>query len=232
MSKSIHLYRSTVSPLLEKYLLQLMSEPLFLPFRLVGGTNLSLREGHRISEDIDLFTDAEYDSLDFSKFEKFLQNNFKYFYSTDKTNITSFGRPYYIGESEDRCLKLDLFYTDPFIKPVEIYHGIRFASLEDIAAMKLEAVNTGARKKDFWDIHVLLQKYTFEELLNFYQQRYPYNATTHELCEKMVDFKDIDGDFNPRCLLGKDWDMIKLDIIDVVMNYMNNSESNDTKPTV
>ncbi len=34
----------------------------FAPFRLVGGTSLSLRYGHRMSDDIDLFTDAEYGS--------------------------------------------------------------------------------------------------------------------------------------------------------------------------
>lgn len=38
-------------------------------FRLVGGTNLALKFNHRISTDIDLFTDAEYGSLDFSLFE-------------------------------------------------------------------------------------------------------------------------------------------------------------------
>ena len=47
----------TVTPLLKNTLQQLMSEPLFVPFRLVGGTNLSLRYGHRLSIDIDLFTD-------------------------------------------------------------------------------------------------------------------------------------------------------------------------------
>lgn len=35
----------------------------FEPFRLVGGTALSLQMGHRLSVDIDLFTDAEYGTL-------------------------------------------------------------------------------------------------------------------------------------------------------------------------
>jgi len=47
-----------------------MSEELFVPFRLVGGTNLSLLYGHRKSDDIDLFTDADYGSLDFDSFLK------------------------------------------------------------------------------------------------------------------------------------------------------------------
>lgn len=39
-------------------------------FRLVGGTALSLQLGHRMSVDIDLFTDAPYRSVDFTAIEK------------------------------------------------------------------------------------------------------------------------------------------------------------------
>ncbi len=63
------LHYETVSPMLKEILQQLMSEKLFVPFRLVGGMNLSLRYGHRKSVDIDLFTDADYGSLDFEYFE-------------------------------------------------------------------------------------------------------------------------------------------------------------------
>lgn len=55
-------------------------------FRLVGGTNLALRFNHRISTDIDLFTDAEYGSLDFSQFENWLKNNFSYYVCTDNSD--------------------------------------------------------------------------------------------------------------------------------------------------
>lgn len=53
------LHYNTVTSLLRETLDILMSEDLFSPFRLVGGTNLSLRLGHRMSDDIDLFTDAK-----------------------------------------------------------------------------------------------------------------------------------------------------------------------------
>jgi hypothetical protein len=42
-----------------------MSEEIFSPFRLAGGTALSLQIGHRKSIDIDLFTDQIYGSIDF-----------------------------------------------------------------------------------------------------------------------------------------------------------------------
>ena len=109
------LFYNTVTPLLKEALNVLMAEPLFAPFRLVGGTNLSLRLGHRLSVDIDMFTDAPYNSLDYKTFEKFLQAKFNYYYSGDPTSIIGFGRGYHIGNSKDDCIKLDLMYTDPFI---------------------------------------------------------------------------------------------------------------------
>ena len=59
------LYRETVPETLWETLLKLMDLPVLNDFRLVGGTSLSLMMGHRISVDIDMFTDQEYGSVDF-----------------------------------------------------------------------------------------------------------------------------------------------------------------------
>ncbi|MFV0581178.1 MAG: nucleotidyl transferase AbiEii/AbiGii toxin family protein [Parabacteroides gordonii] len=45
-----------------------MSNDLFLPFLLVGGISLSLQLGHRMSVDIDLFSDHEMTLLIFKRF--------------------------------------------------------------------------------------------------------------------------------------------------------------------
>jgi hypothetical protein len=47
------LFWNTVDPTLRAVLADTMIEPLFEPFRLVGGTALSLQLGHRKSVDID-----------------------------------------------------------------------------------------------------------------------------------------------------------------------------------
>jgi hypothetical protein len=52
------LHWETVNDLLKHSLSELMDNRLFDDFRLVGGTALSLHIGHRLSIDIDLFTDA------------------------------------------------------------------------------------------------------------------------------------------------------------------------------
>lgn len=52
------LHYNTINDALKSSLDILMTSPLFDSFRLVGGTALSLQKGHRISIDIDLFSDA------------------------------------------------------------------------------------------------------------------------------------------------------------------------------
>lgn len=211
----VELHYNTVTPLLKEILLKLMVEPLFEPFRLVGGTNLSLRFGHRISVDIDLFTDAEYRSLDFRVFEQYLQKTFPLYYGSDSGSIVGMGRSYFIGKSEAEYVKLDLMYADPFIRKPEIIDGIRMASTDDIVAMKINVISRGGRKKDFWDIHYLLGQYTFEQMLELHAQRHEWEHDAESLIRKFRDFSIADEMPDPICLMGKDWDDIKIDLIEI-----------------
>lgn len=213
------LHYNTVTPLLRNALSMLMDEPLFNPFRLVGGTNLSLRLGHRKSIDIDLFTDAQYGSLDFRQYEIFLKNNFPYYDNGDPTSIVGFGRGYYIGTSKDDCIKLDLMYTDPFINDAELIDGIRMASLEDIAAMKINAISRGGRKKDFWDVNKLLETYSLKEMLGLHKRRHEWEHDEEQLLDSLIDFSEANMMDDPVCLEGKDWDDIKLSFVDLVYSY-------------
>ena len=82
---------------------------IFAPFLLVGGTALSLQLGHRVSDDIDLFTDAEYGSLDFQAMQSWLRNRFPYCIG-DCGTIVGFGASYIVGNSREESVKVDLFY--------------------------------------------------------------------------------------------------------------------------
>lgn len=142
------LHYETVEPILKDILAKLMSCSLFDRFRLVGGTSLSLQLGHRISVDIDLFTDVEYDSIDFLEIQSWLRSTFPYCEGECGEN-TGFGTYYMIGYDRDKCVKLDLYYTDDFIRPVKVVDNIRMATVEEIAAMKLSAISRGGRKRIF-----------------------------------------------------------------------------------
>lgn len=56
------LYKETVTGTTLELLKRLMADPGLAQFALVGGTNLSLRLGHRKSIDLDLFTNSSFDA--------------------------------------------------------------------------------------------------------------------------------------------------------------------------
>ncbi len=211
MGSNLH-YNST-SPQLVGILKKLMAAKELNAFRLVGGTALSLLRGHRESVDIDLFSDALYDSIDFKAIDTFLRKTFSYV-DTNEYKVAGPGKSYYIGANKDDCVKLDLFYTEPFIQEILLIDGIRFATIEEIIAMKIDVISQGGRKKDFWDIHELKDDYSIEKMLALHKERYPYNHDEDQIRSNFSDFKNADGDFDPICLKGKHWEIIKLDLID------------------
>ena len=206
---------NTVTPLLRSILETLMQAEVFNNFRLVGGTALSLYCGHRMSIDIDLFTAEEYGSIDFEAIHAFLRNTYSYVDTNDFAEI-GFGKSYYIGDSREDCIKLDLFYTDSFIDEEVITDGIRMATIEEIIAMKLDVVSRMSRKKDFWDIHELKDDYTIAEMFALHEKRYPHTHDRELLINNFTDFSEADDDFEPDCLRGKHWELIKLDIIEYI----------------
>jgi len=209
------LYLNTVSDLLWSALKQLMSIEEFNNFRIVGGTSLSLQLGHRESIDIDLFTDAEYGSIDFKLLEAKLIESFPYV-DLPSTDFVGMGKSYFIGNNENESVKLDLFYTDPFVFPCVLEQNIRFSSIEEVVAMKFEVIANGGRKKDFWDIHELLETYTLDKMIDFYLLRNPYGYSKNELLLKVVDFSVAEDDFTPNCYREKVWELIKLDLEKII----------------
>ena len=209
------LHYNTVSKTLTKCLKELMTEPLIKDFVLVGGTSLSLQLGHRVSIDIDLFTDSLYGNVNFNAIQEMLRSKFN-FCIGDCGNIVSFGTSYLIGDTNEDAVKLDLFYTEPFIRKVQIIDGIRMASLEDIVAMKLHVMGDGGRKKDFWDLNELQSRFTLNQMLDLYEEKFPYDYTREEIIKGLNDFSKADNEPNPICFRNKQWDFIKLEMIDFV----------------
>ena len=210
---------STVSPYLKSVLKIVMDSDILKPFRLVGGTSLSLQLGHRISIDIDLFTDSDYGSLNFEDIETFLKSKFSFIVFSSE--LTSFGKSYFIGSSENIAVKLDVFYSDPFIDDELLIDNIRLASLKDITAMKIEVIQNGGRKKDFWDLHELLNYFSLEEMLAFHKIRYPFTHDSDLIIKNFTNFQIADEDFEVLCLKGKHWEVIKSDFENLIKKFTN-----------
>jgi Nucleotidyl transferase AbiEii toxin, Type IV TA system len=206
-------YYNTVSPLLLSVLKVIMKAKEFKDFRLVGGTALSLFKGHRMSVNIDLFTDAIYESIDFKAIDNYLRNTYSYV-DTSNNEIIGMGKSYYVGKSKNNCIKLDVYYTDDFIDNFKLIDGIRFASINEIIAMKMDVILRGGRKKDFWDIHELIPEYDLKQMISLHKKRYPYSHNLKALKNNFVNFTQANDYFNPICLKQKHWELIKLDLMD------------------
>lgn len=208
-------YYNTVNNLLKDSLTILMKSAVFEPFRLVGGTALSLQVGHRESVDIDLFCDLPYKTIDFKKIDEFIERSFAY--HDHSPNIDpAIGKSYLIGEERSKAVKLDVYYTDSFIQPPVTLDNIRMATVEEIIAMKVDVVQRIGRKKDFWDLHELFPKYNLDTMLKLHEQRYPYSHNKNLIMQNFIDFRLADDDLDPICMRGKYWEFIKEDIIDFV----------------
>ncbi len=73
--------------------------------------------------------------------------------------------------------------------------------MEDIAAYKLEAICHRKDKKDYVDLAVLLNKYTFAQMINFYVEKYPY-ADKRVILSEVDNIKDLEKSKEPRMLIA------------------------------
>lgn len=175
---------------------RLMADENLADFYLVGGTALSLKLGHRISIDIDLFIGRDFDSSEISEHLK------KVYGLTDEKTVKNG----VFGFIDD--VKVDFIsHQYPLIKSVELTSGIRMLSLEDIGAMKLSAiVQNGSRIKDFIDVYSLLEKLPLGVLVKAYADKYP-EASPQIAKTSLLYHKDIDFSVPIKLLDRKfDWD--------------------------
>ena len=155
--------------------------------------------------------------MDLQKIDILLRETFNY---VDQGTTDSFqiGLMRFIGNSPEQSIKLDLFFTDKFIRAPIVQEGIKLASVEDIAAMKLELITRGGRKKDFWDLMEIIDHYNFPMLIDIFREKYPY-LEIDDLLAGLTDFTLADEQEDPVCLRGRIWELIKLDIEEIFKNH-------------
>lgn len=217
------LHTSTTSEELLQVLRTLMKVPSLNSFRLVGGTALSLLRGHRMSEDIDMFASVEYGSIDFEAIENEVRGLFQTVVNDNdifgiqiENNI---GLHLHIGIRENPSVKTDIlnWTTAEFIYPVLEIDEIRFATVEEIALMKLDTISRGGRKKDFWDMSEILDTYKLQDLLARYPAKYPYSEV-QDVINGMTNFQVADQVPDPICLKQKHWDLVKMEMQEAVIS--------------
>lgn len=190
------LFIETVESNTFSLLRELSKEEFLENFRLAGGTSLALQIGHRVSIDLDFFTVGHgliFDEYDLAKKWK-----------TEVLNKTESILNTYIDD-----VKVDFVATPyPFISKERVLEKLRLASMEDIGAMKFSAVTGRGSKKDFIDIHFLLQHYSFQELLGFFSTKYR-DASEFLLFKSLMYFEDADNEPLPKMLKPITWEEVK-----------------------
>lgn len=177
-------------------------------FYLAGGTALSLILGHRKSIDLDFF------SSHFPKPEILL------------SKLISFN-PKIIGQDKGT---LDLYIDDvkvsfleykyPLIGNFLDFEGVKIASLEDIACMKLSAISSRGTKKDFIDLYFILKKLGFKKLILLFKEKFEgIDYQMAHILKSLVYFEDANKDPDPVFLVDLDWLKTKKFLEDCVRDY-------------
>ena len=206
------LHTQTVEPHTLALLKRLMELPSLQSFNLVGGTALSLLYGHRSSVDLDLFFHEKFD-------HKIIEDEFVSEFGSDfiyEHGHKQFGIFCYIQN-----VKVDIVYFPHLpILPYETIDGIRMYQVGDIAAMKIQAILGRAKKKDFWDLHELLQHFSLQQIMDWHKQKYPSQMLAISIPNAISYFVEAEDSETPISFKKQTWKQIKKDISKVVSDYL------------
>ena len=187
---------------------QLQSLGILSEMRLVGGTSLALQIGHRKSIDIDLFGNlsAEYENL--------------------IDELKTIGEVVPLKNSKNihsllvNDIKVDIVnYEYEWLTNKITIDNIQLASIEDIAAMKLNAIIGRGSKKDFIDLFFILKNYSLATLMDFYTKKYN-DGSTFLVLKSLTYFEDADMEEMPFMFNNIDWQTIKGNIKKAHADYI------------
>ena len=206
------LHIKTVEPHTFSILKELMTIPELLNFSLVGGTALSLLYGHRVSIDLYLFSNKAFENRSVTEA---LKNRFQDKFVMEEKQA-KFGIFCYIDE-----VKVDIIrHLHPLIRPEITVEDIRMFSVEDIIAMKVQAILGRGKKKDFWDIAELLQDFSIKEFIQFHKEKYTTQNLLITVPQAITYFANAEESEAPISLKNQTWQNVQEIIQKKVRDYL------------
>ena len=122
----------------------------------------------------------------------------------------------HIGE-----IKVDIVrYPFAKIATTETVDGIRIYSDDDIGAMKIQAILSRGKKKDFWDLAELLEHHPLSRIIENHEKKFPNQMYAISTPNALVYFVDADKSEDPICLKGRKWPAVKDLIRDAVDRHL------------
>ena len=195
------LHLETIEPKTLELLRRLQSLSIFEHSRLVGGTALALQLGHRKSIDLDMFGSIEATS---EEIQDACRNAGELEISKTSKNINI----YWLDGIKVDCVN----YPYEWLEECKILDGLRLASVNDIAAMKISAIINRGTKKDFIDLHFLLKEMSLNQILDLYDKKYP-DGSRFIAIKSLTYFEDAESDPMPYMFNDVTWDDVKGSII-------------------
>jgi predicted nucleotidyltransferase component of viral defense system len=183
---------------------ELMQLPFLQNFVLGGGTALAFDLGYRRSIDIDLFTRTTFDTAETTA------RLFAALPKVQTVNQTQGSLSLVVGQ-----VKLDLLYHPyPAINPTRFgANGTRLLSLEDLAAMKVNAVVNRGSKKDFSDLLALHEAgLLLSQALDLFCQKYGEAGRLLAL-RSLLWFEDAESEPDPMYQNGWTWPLVRQQIL-------------------
>ncbi len=186
----------------QKKFLELFSQESYLTkrFYLTGGTPLAVFYlFHRISEDLDFFSEQEIHLPSIEKFIGKIKQKLK-LVNIDYRKFLGL-HSFYLFFSKDNFLKVDFnYYSFPRIEPGIKYKNIVVDSLYDIAVNKVHTISMKPRARDFIDIYFIIKEknYSFQKLVMDAKAKFDWHIDPIQLGVQLIKAKEV-KDF-PRML--------------------------------
>ncbi|PIS15259.1 hypothetical protein COT63_00955 [Candidatus Shapirobacteria bacterium CG09_land_8_20_14_0_10_38_17] len=153
--------KSIFSPHQREFIAAFTKSKLANSFYLTGGTALTgFYIPYRYSEDLDFFSEKEFNLMEITVFLKAIKNKLGY----QKMDInTSFNRNIFQLFINKDILKTEFTYF-PFsqLKKPKLKKGIKVDSILDIAVNKIFTIYQKPRSRDFIDLYMIHQNFEFE----------------------------------------------------------------------
>jgi hypothetical protein len=176
-------------------------------FYLGGGVAVALRLHHRGSRDLDLFTE-----LDPLPLEESLVR-------LSDLRVTS-RAPGTLHLEVGGVPVSMLRYRYPLLRALEVSERvpIRVASIEDLICMKLSAIGGRGARRDFWDLHRMLDAThtSLWDALELFSRKFAALDRGH-VVRSLVYFGDADAEPMPAELGASEWERIKRDFETAVL---------------
>lgn len=170
-------------------------------FYLAGGTALALQLGHRRSVDLDLFSPTE----DIPMIRPGLEETLASFNAT--LADSSWGNLVYLVNN----VRVGFYgYGYELVGSLIENEGLRLASIEDIALMKLDTLLSRAARKDFYDLYFISQTIPLKQLLDLAPQKYPSVRDFEvQVVKRLAFFENAENEADPPLLEPVTWQTVK-----------------------